>query len=303
MAVLRADLVPAGEVVKASSPFAETPPASCNHGGMRRLADSTSLLICSRRSWRARSSALEAMGARVGRRRQCARAMQADDLPPSEMSLEIALQILGVHEGASFDEILRAKKAVIANSDGDQERLMQVEAAYDILLMQSLSKRRAGNVIDNSVKYADVRRKSLQSSSTPQWLQSTLKFLPVSFESPSSQEMTVQAAVFGALAAWTFVGGLSQGGDYMQPSGSDVPGVQLALGFGASLYFLRKQAVKMGKAVLLTSAALAAGAIIGSGVEAWLQVDVFPVLGISSPAVVISEFSILSLWLASAYVR
>ena len=39
-----------------------------------------------------------------------------------------------------------------------RERLPQVDNAYDVLLMQSLTKRRSGVVTDSRVKYADVPR-------------------------------------------------------------------------------------------------------------------------------------------------
>lgn len=226
-------------------------------------------------------------------------ARQADDMPPSEMSLESALELLGVREGATFDEILRAKNVKMDTSQGNQERMSQVDAAYDLLLMQSLSKRRAGKVVDSSVKFADVRKPRL---STPQWLQKISKSSPVAVETPPSNVLVTQAAVFGALAAWTFASGLSQG-DYPTTDGSDVPGLQLALGFGASLYFLRKQQVKLGKSSLITVGGVVVGAIVGGVVESWLRVDIFPVLGISSPSVIVSEFTFLSLWLTSAYLR
>ncbi|KAL6660246.1 hypothetical protein ACP70R_002368 [Stipagrostis hirtigluma subsp. patula] len=86
-------------------------------------------------------------------------ASRADDSSPApfEMTVESALKLLGVSEGASFDEILRAKNAVLASCRDDQDAVAQVEAAYDMLLMQSLSQRRAGKVVDNSIRYADVK--------------------------------------------------------------------------------------------------------------------------------------------------
>ncbi|MTV28704.1 hypothetical protein FTX61_25495, partial [Nitriliruptoraceae bacterium ZYF776] len=74
-----------------------------------------------------------------------------------EMSVETALKLLGVSDGASFDEILRAKNSVLASCKDDQESIAQVEAAYDMLLMQSLSQRRAGKVVNSNIRYADVK--------------------------------------------------------------------------------------------------------------------------------------------------
>lgn len=54
----------------------------------------------------------------------------ADEPLPSEMSLENALKLLGVGEGASFEEILRAKKVMVDKSDGDQEQITQVSFSW-----------------------------------------------------------------------------------------------------------------------------------------------------------------------------
>jgi hypothetical protein len=42
------------------------------------------------------------------------------------MSVENALKLLGVTEGASFDEILRAKNSILASCKDDQEAIAQV---------------------------------------------------------------------------------------------------------------------------------------------------------------------------------
>lgn len=42
------------------------------------------------------------------------------------MSVETALKLLGVSEGASFDDILRAKNSVVASCKDDQESIAQV---------------------------------------------------------------------------------------------------------------------------------------------------------------------------------
>lgn len=46
-----------------------------------------------------------------------------------------------------------------------------------------------------------------------------------------------------------------------------------------------------------------AGALVGGLVESWLRVDIVPVFGIGSPAVVVSEFVLFSLWFSSLYLR
>lgn len=51
---------------------------------------------------------------------------RADDSAPFEMSVESALKLLGVSDGASFDEILRAKNSIVDACKDDQEAIAQV---------------------------------------------------------------------------------------------------------------------------------------------------------------------------------
>ncbi|KAG1362733.1 putative protein CHAPERONE-LIKE PROTEIN OF POR1, chloroplastic [Cocos nucifera] len=219
------------------------------------------------------------------------------------MSVESALKLLGVSGGASFDDILRAKNAVLASCKDDQEAVAQVEAAYDMLLLQSLSKRRAGKVVNRSILYADVKPSgSAGAGAMPKWLQTMVKNVPVSVEAPSTGNLGVQAGVYGALMVFTFVSGTStsSAGTYI---GTDVPGIILATSFGASLYFLTKKSISLGKATIITVGGLVVGAAVGSAVEKWLQVDIVPFFGIHSPAVIVSEFILFSQLLVSLYLR
>ncbi|KAK9165062.1 hypothetical protein Scep_000253 [Stephania cephalantha] len=214
---------------------------------------------------------------------------RADDPAPFEMSVENALKLLGVSEGASFDDILRAKNSILASCKDDEEAVAQVEAAYDMLLMQSLTQRRAGKVENSNVRYADVKP-------------TRLKNAPITIESPTGSDLGIQAGVYGALMVLTYANGTSapSPGTY---SAADVPGLILATSFGASLYFLTKKNVKLGKATVITVGGLVVGAVVGSAVENWLQVDIVPFLGVHSPAAVVSEFILLSQFLVSLYVR
>lgn len=58
-----------------------------------------------------------------------------------------------------------------------------------------------------------------------------------------------------------------------------------------------------GRATVITLGGLVAGAVMGSAVENWLQVDVVPFLGLHSPAAVVSEFILFSQFLVSLYLR
>ena len=54
-----------------------------------------------------------------------------DSSAPFEMSVESALKLLGVSEGASFDDILRAKNSIIASCKDDHETIKQVLFFFD----------------------------------------------------------------------------------------------------------------------------------------------------------------------------
>ncbi|KDO68172.1 hypothetical protein CISIN_1g022611mg [Citrus sinensis] len=171
---------------------------------------------------------------------------RADDSAPFEMSVENALKLLGVSETASFDEILRAKNSIVANCKDDQEAIAQVEAAYDMLLMRSLTQRRAGKVVDSSIRYADVNPVGTPGMGPmPQWLQTSLKKSTVSVENPSTGDLGIQAGVYGALMVLTYVNGTSTS-SIAPYAGADVPGLILASSFGASLYFMTRKNVKLG---------------------------------------------------------
>ncbi|GAQ90259.1 hypothetical protein KFL_006190090 [Klebsormidium nitens] len=229
--------------------------------------------------------------------------MSEDSPLPSQMNVEDALKLFGVAENASFDEIIKVRRDLVARFEGDMEKLAEVDEAYDILLMKSFSRRKAGQVSEEGIRFADVR-KARPANLTPAWLKSALSKVAVSVETPDSKTLATEAAVFGVLAAWTFAGGLAQGGDLTPvSSGGDVPGLQLALALGAAFYFLQKERVKAVKAGLITVGGMATGSIVGGLIEAWLRVDIVPVLGIDSPAVVVSEFVLVALFLTTAYVR
>ncbi|KAL8088542.1 protein CHAPERONE-LIKE PROTEIN OF POR1, chloroplastic-like [Apium graveolens] len=219
----------------------------------------------------------------------------------SSMTVETALKVLGVSETHSFDDILRAKNSILASSLLDSYTIAKVEAAYDMLLMQSFSRRRAGKVVNSSIRYADVKPvAATQLESPPKWLQTSLSSPLVSVRSPSTMDLGIQAGLYGALMVLTYANGSSTSSAY---GGADVPGLILASTFGVSLYFMTKNNVKLGKATRITIGGLAAGAIVGSTVENWLQVDIVPFLGIHSPATVVSEFIIFSQFLVTLFLR
>ncbi|KAA0025127.1 protein CHAPERONE-LIKE PROTEIN OF POR1 [Cucumis melo var. makuwa] len=172
---------------------------------------------------------------------------RADDSTPFEMSVDNALKVLGVSDAASFDDILRARNSILADCKDEEETVAQIEAAYDMLLMRSLTQRRAGKVVSSRILYADVKHiKESKTRLMPQWLQSTRKNTQLSIETPTISDFGIQAVVYGALMVLTYVNGAATS-TMMKYDGADVPGLILASSFGASLYFMTKRNVKLGK--------------------------------------------------------
>lgn len=113
-----------------------------------------------------------------------------------------------------------------------------------MLLMQSLNQRRAGKVVSNNIRYADVKSSNpLGTSTVSQWLKNP----PVSVDMPSTSDLGIQAGVYGAMMVLTYVNGSSLESSGMPYAGADVPGLILASSFGASLYFMTRKNVKLGK--------------------------------------------------------
>lgn len=170
-----------------------------------------------------------------------------------------------------------------------------MEAAYDVLLMDSLNRRQAGK-IDPTIRFADVQKPAPPRvvGQMPDWVP---KVATPAINVPASGDIAVTAAIFGALGAWSLLE------DTLQPTGTPtVPGLQLALGYGAAVYFLReKRKQKMGRANLLAVLGLAVGAAIGGIMEGWLRVDIVPIGGLDSGPVLVSEFVFVALWIASTF--
>lgn len=109
--------------------------------------------------------------------------------------------------------------------------------------MQSLNQRRAGKVVSNNIRYADVKSSNpLGTGTVSRWMKNP----PVSVDMPSTSDLGIQAGVYGAMMVLTYVNGSSLESSGMPYAGADVPGLILASSFGASLYFMTRKNVKLG---------------------------------------------------------
>jgi hypothetical protein len=115
---------------------------------------------------------------------------------------------------------------------------------------------------------------------------------------PDDQLLTV-AGLYGALFLWAFVQGAMEP---LAAQQADVAGLQLALGLGLGVYFLRdKKRLGLGRSILYTSGGLILGTVIGSLFEGWVHVDIVPLLGMGSPGVFVAEFGLLCMAAAVAF--
>jgi hypothetical protein len=115
---------------------------------------------------------------------------------------------------------------------------------------------------------------------------------------PDDQLLTV-AGLYGALVLWGFVQGATEPIAAQQ---ADVAGLQLALGLGLGIYFLRdKKRLGLGRSILYASAGLFGGTVFGSLLESWVHVDIVPLLGMGSPGVFVAEFGLLFMGIAVAF--
>jgi len=199
----------------------------------------------------------------------------------------------------------------------------QVDAAYDAVLLRSLTKRRSGTAVSLDVKYADVKLSSgkplantsakgpgsaMGSSgrgstaagvrggaassgggSTP--AAALLAALPT-VRSPDASQLAPVAALFAALGLAALATGVAHTPGTPDPA----PSVPLAFGFAAALFHLRRKAVSLPRAAGLTSLGLAAGTLMGVLVQSGLRVDIVPLGPLSSPATLVAESALVGMF-------
>jgi hypothetical protein len=231
-----------------------------------------------------------------------------DDQPRPPVKVEDAMKLLGVSNLATFDEVLRAKNALYRKNDGNQAKLDEVEAAYDVMFMQSMKKRLSGEIqVSQSVRFADVPSSTNKvsqmlsgSPASPRMALPQNGSLPsIAIEKPQQQDAITYAAVYGTLAAWGIAQVLFESPESQL---ADSAGLQLALGLAFAIYTFRaKKKMELGKAVGLSFVTLFAMTVVGSVIHNWLRVDIVPIEGFGSPGVFVVEFILLGFGLATAF--
>lgn len=212
----------------------------------------------------------------------------------SSMDAARARAVLGTDPDASFEDVTRARDSAKAAGRED------ADAAFDVLLLESLGRRTRGEVsVAEGVRFADagpspltVAKRKIAPVMQSAWLPKQAKL---------GGEMATQSAVlYGALALWTlglgFDGSANAGGAVTTP---------LAVALLGSLYFGRAKvgSSNLKRVAYLVAVAVVAGGIAGAVAENVLRVDLVPIGGFENAAAVVSLFIVGALWATVAFLE
>lgn len=207
------------------------------------------------------------------------------------MSEQNPYQKLEVSKNASFEEIQSARDRLFASQDDEQAR-MEVEAAYDAILMDRLRQRQTGELeVPERIRYAEQLAEPPKKLTLPNLskLGSSPAWLGRSLDRPSAKELGITSGVLGGLAALVC---LSQA----NPNGS---ALILALGIGFNIYWINRKELKLGRAVLLTLLGIVMGGVLGTLGLVALQSSL-PGLDLS---VILTLVVLAVFWLISNFLR
>jgi hypothetical protein len=229
-----------------------------------------------------------------------AAAGDSQDADVKQMNTDEARELLGLAPTSSFDQAMKARDKRMERYKDDPEKSMQVEAAYDVLLMDNMKRRLSGEAaVAKSVRFADVPKPRKKVQVQPPRLPGNLAIA----RPRDNQELATQSAVFGLLAVWTLAQALTTPPSQLGMTDTGTPGLQLAVACAASLYFLRQnKRLGLGRAAALTGGGFVLGTILGAVIQNWLRVDIVPLGSFSSPGALVGELSILGLWFACTFV-
>ncbi|CAD7696140.1 unnamed protein product [Ostreobium quekettii] len=159
--------------------------------------------------------------------------------------------------------------------------------------MASMRRRVEGSAaVPASVRFADVPR--LNPNRKAQEFFSQLPTNGISVKAPTQRGLMNNALVFLPLITWAFLQGVTLPHEFPDDS---VPGFPIAVGVFWTLYSFREhRRMSMGSALGYTFASFLAGALAGDFVESMVRVDLHPLGAMHSPATVVGEFTLMSLW-------
>ena len=211
------------------------------------------------------------------------------------MSEQTPYEQLEVAEDASFDDIQSARDRMFKVYKDDERNRAQVEVAYDAILMDRLRKRQEGKIkVPEDVRFGERALDKPPKLSMPRinpsssWMQRTM-------DTPNTREISILGGVYGVLGG---IGLLAQ----QNGAASSTLQLLLAIGLGINLYWLNRKEQKLGRAVLLSLAALALGGLIGAAFQQGLHQS-----GLLDSAAqndtVITIAVLFVFWLVSSFLR
>jgi hypothetical protein len=213
------------------------------------------------------------------------------------MSEQTPYEQLEVAEDASFDDIQSARDRMIKVYKDDDRNRAQIEVAYDAILMDRLRKRQEGKIkVPEGIRFAErltdkPPKLSLpRVNPSPSWMQRTM-------DTPNTREISILGGTYGAL-------GIISGVIAQQNGAASASTLQflLAIGFGINLYWLNRKEQKLGRAVLLSLAALVIGGLIGAAfLQGFHQSGLLA--GPAQDDAVITIAVLFVFWLVSSFLR
>lgn len=173
------------------------------------------------------------------------------------MSEQGPYELLGVTEGASFDEIQAARDRLMdASGQVAGAEVEQIEAAYDAVLMHRLRLRQEGKIkVPERIRFPE-RTTPPPKAKEPEISQKLPAWMKEMADQPSGTDILLPALVTLTLMGIAVFG--------VSPTSDGGLELILALGAAASIYFLNRKEGRFGRAFLITMASMFAGLVVGT---------------------------------------
>ncbi|CAN4088295.1 unnamed protein product [Withania somnifera] len=149
---------------------------------------------------------------------------------------------LGISHDASEEEVWSSRNFLLNQYANHERSAESIEAAFEKILMASFIKRK-------KTKINLKTRLKKQVEESPPWVQNLLSFV----ELPPPVIIMRRLFLFGFMACWSLMNSAETG-----------PAFQVALSFGACVYFLNDKTKSLGRAALIGFGGLVAGWFCGS---------------------------------------
>jgi hypothetical protein len=204
----------------------------------------------------------------------------------SRVKVRDPYQRLGIDVEASSEEVSRAFNFLIREHAGDERGLESIEAAYDRIISDRLTSRKAAKGLKR-LKKLGGKSAADDSDYNPKFVQRVKDM----FAKPDQVTLIRRSVLYVIIAGWAIAAPASSG-----------PAFQMAVAFGTCVYFLNeKRGGKgtLGKSFRDSFIALLMSWILGSIVPVYIPL--FPQA--FSPELILALFSFLSLWVTCTFLK